>query len=479
MRAFRKYIVALVILVLVPLCTSILAGQKVASGQNLALSSTRDPEQEFQIAFRVFKFILENYLDEVNVERVIRGAIKGMVESLGDPYSVYMEPSNYQDFVEEMEGSFEGIGINITVKDGYVTVVAPLKGSPAEKAGIRPGDVILGVDGKGVKGLSTTEVSRLIKGPKGSRVVLKVSRRGVGEFDVTVMRDTIELDTVDFKLLGDGIGYIEITMFNEQTGREFTEALTKLKSLGMKGLVLDLRNNPGGLLEPALSVAEHFVPEGPIVYVVTRFGDKKTLRSSTPAEDYPLCVLVNGGTASAAEIVAGAIQDWQTGTVVGTRTFGKGTVQTVINLGGRGGLRLTTAEYLTPAGRSIRDVGLVPDVVVENGSKAVTSPPDPMELTRELKPGMIGLDVLALQERLSFLKFSPGPLDGIYGSLTKKAVLELQRRIGLRQSGHVDEQTVIGLNRLLVESSGKVGLQDHQLDKAVEIVRTKITRDAA
>ena len=462
------------ILLLTFVCSLVLVREGIASGQLYPSVSAVDPEQQFQAVFQVFKFIRENYLNEVETEKLIRGAIRGMVESLGDPYSAYMEPTNYQDFVEEMEGSFEGVGINITVKDGNVTVVAPLKGSPAEKVGVRPGDVIVGVDGREVKGLSTAEITRLIKGPKGSNVVLRVNRKGIGEFDITITRGTIKLDTVNFRVLEGNIGYIEVTMFSEQTAGEFEDALSELKSRGMKGLILDLRNNPGGLLEPALSVAERFVPEGPIVYVVTRYGDKKTLRSSTPAEGYPLCVLVNGGTASAAEIVAGAIQDWQTGTVIGTRTFGKGTVQTVINLGQRGGLRLTTAEYLTPTGRSIRDVGLVPDLIVDNGEATKALVPDQLELTRPLKRGVVGLDVLALQERLSFLGFSPGPLDGIYGKATEKAVMELQRAAGLKASGEADERAVAALNEMLVGFRGRRGQGDVQLEKALEIISRKV-----
>lgn len=312
---------------------------------------------------RALQIIKSRYVEEVPMDTLMTGAIKGMVGSLGDPHSIYMDPKLYKEFMIETEGSFGGVGIVVGVKEKMLTVVSPIEGTPGDLAGIKNGDLILQIDGKDTKDMALDEAVNKIRGPEGSQVVLTI-KRGDQVKDYTLTRTNIQIKTISGKMLPGNIGYIRLAMFNENTGADFIKKYQELESAGMKAVVLDLRDNPGGLLEESVKVAGKFVPHGPVVSVVMRDGHRETHTSSLDAVKYPVAVLVNGGSASASEIVAGAIQDTQAGTLVGTKTYGKGSVQTLMRID-NGAIKLTIAKYLTPNDRSINGIGIEPDVIIE------------------------------------------------------------------------------------------------------------------
>jgi carboxyl-terminal processing protease len=313
---------------------------------------------------RALQVVKSRYVEDVPVETLMAGSIKGMVNSLNDPHSVYMDAKMFKEFMIETEGSFGGVGIVIGTKDKQLTVVAPIEGTPGEQAGIKSGDEIIKIDGQDTKDLALDEAVNKIRGPEGSQVVLTI-KRGQETQDYTLTRSNIQIKTVAGKMLDNNIGYIRISMFNENTGNDFVRKMQELEKQGMKAIVLDLRDNPGGLLDESVKVASQLVPKGPIVSVVTRDGRRETHSSNLEAPKYPLAVLVNGGSASASEIVSGAVQDTGVGTLIGTKTYGKGSVQTVIRLDEGSAIKLTIAKYLTPKDRSINGVGIEPDIKVE------------------------------------------------------------------------------------------------------------------
>ena len=315
--------------------------------------------------FRALQVIKSRYVEEVPTETLAAGAVKGMVQSLGDPHSIYMDAKTYKEFMVETEGAFGGVGIVIGVKDKVLTVVSPIEGTPGEKAGIKSGDQIVKIDGKETKDMALDEAVGKIRGPEGTQVTLTIRRSEQELQDYALTRSNIQIKTVAGKMLPDNIGYIRIAMFNESTGKDLNQKYEELQKQGMKAVVLDLRDNPGGLLEESVKVAGRFVPPGNVVTVIRRDGSRETHASKTDTPRLPLVVLINQGSASASEIVAGAVQDRGTGTLVGTKSFGKGSVQTLFPLGNSGAIKLTFAKYLTPNDRSINGVGIEPDVKVE------------------------------------------------------------------------------------------------------------------
>lgn len=315
--------------------------------------------------FRVSQMLKVGYVSDMSIETLMLGAIKGTMNSLGDPYSVYMDPEMYKGFTIETKGAFGGVGIILGSKDNVLTVVAPIEGTPSDQAGILSGDQILKIDSTDTKDLAIDEAVNLIRGPEGSSVLLTIGRVGEENKDYHIIRSMIQLKTVSGKMLENNIGYVRLSMFNEHTGNDLSAKLEELEGEGMKGIILDLRNNPGGLLGESIKVANHFVPQGPIVSVEGKDGIRKTSFSTLEEIKYPLVILVNGGSASASEIVAGAVQDTGAGTLIGTKTFGKGSVQTVLSLDDSSAVKLTIAKYLTPQGRSIHGVGIEPDIEVE------------------------------------------------------------------------------------------------------------------
>ncbi len=317
--------------------------------------------------------VKKNYVEPVKDKDLIYSAIKGILESL-DPHSSFLPPDMYKDMQTETKGEFGGIGIEITVKDGFPTVITPIEDTPAYKAGLKAGDQIIRIDNKPSKGMSIMDVVKIIRGAKGKPVVLTIWREGFqAPKEFTVVRDVIQVKSVKYRMLDDNYGYIRIAQFQEKTSKDLDNAFKELekqaKEKGMKGLVLDLRNDPGGLLEQAVEVSDRFIEDGLIVYIEGRKKEDSKMKfyAHKSNTDYkgPLVVLVNEGSASASEIVAGALQDYKRAIIVGKKTFGKGSVQTIFPLPDGSAVRLTTAKYYTPKGRSIQGEGVTPDIVVD------------------------------------------------------------------------------------------------------------------
>lgn len=314
--------------------------------------------------FRVMKFIKYAHIKDVSEETLLSGAIKGEVEALDDPYSVYMDAKTYNNWQLSLEGSFTGVGLVLEVKDKALCVVSPLEDTPGEKAGILSGDQILKIDGEDTKNMVLEEAVSKIRGPKDTTVTLTIRHDGNIK-DYPLVRTVIQMKTVSGNMLDHHIGYIRIASFNKETASQFTARLSDMEKQGMQGLILDLRNNPGGLIDACVEVGKYFIPQGPIVSVVRKDDNRETYTSDLPKVKYPLVVLVNGGSASASEIIAGAVQDTGAGTLIGTKTFGKGTVQRIVPLGD-GAVKLTIARYCTPKERFIHGIGIQPDIILEN-----------------------------------------------------------------------------------------------------------------
>ncbi|MTI80533.1 MAG: S41 family peptidase [Firmicutes bacterium] len=314
---------------------------------------------------KVVSIIRTQYLHEVDSDKMMEGAIQGMVESLDDPYSTYLDAETFKQLNQQIHGSFGGLGILVGVEDEYLTVVRPYEGTPAYEAGMKAGDKITEIDDEDAKGIGLDTAINLMRGPIGTEISLTVLR-GDEQKEFTLVREEIRVPTVEGKVMeGTEIGYIVLTQFNDNTPNEMTETLNKLLKKDIEGLVLDLRNNPGGELRSVAKVADQFITKGPVVHIDYKSGDDATYNAEKPGLDLPLVVLQNQHTASAAEILAGAIKDHNLGTLVGTTSFGKGVVQTVFPLDNGAGLKLTTARYLTPDKHDINKKGIEPDVKID------------------------------------------------------------------------------------------------------------------
>lgn len=327
--------------------------------------------KKLDIFARVLSYVENNYVDPVDEEELVYDAIRGLLSNL-DSHTLFLTPEEYREMQADTSGEFGGLGIEIASRDGGLVVVAPIDDTPAARAGIEPGDKLLAIDGESTEGLGVASAVRKLRGPPGSRVTLRIFREGFAEpRDLVLLRDRVRVVSVESRLEPGGVGYVRVKSFQDRTDLQLGRALETLREEHggpLKGLVLDLRNNPGGLLDQAVRVADRFLRDGVIVTTRGRGPGQREEERAHPAgteEEYPLVVLVNGGSASASEIVAGALQDHRRGLLLGTKTFGKGSVQTVIDLEDGSGLKLTVARYLTPSGRSIHEKGIDPDVVVE------------------------------------------------------------------------------------------------------------------
>lgn len=335
----------------------------------------------------VLSIVKKSYVEEVDTKKLIYGAINGMLASL-DPHSSFMPPETYKEMKIETKGAFGGLGIEISIKDGVLTVISPIEDTPAYRAGIKAGDQILKIDDKFTKDLTIMDAVKRMRGNKGTKVVLSIMREGFERpKEFSLVRDIIQVKSIKYKTLDDGYGYIRIAQFQEKTSDDLLKALSALAEANkgkLSGLVLDLRNDPGGLLDQAVKVAENFLDEGKlIVYTEGREKDSQMRFSSRKGDkqpNFPIVVLINSGSASASEIVAGALQDHKRAVVMGVQSFGKGSVQTIIPLSDNSGLRLTTARYYTPSGRSIQAKGITPDIMVEKIELAATEKKDGMHL---------------------------------------------------------------------------------------------------
>jgi carboxyl-terminal processing protease len=336
-----------------------------------APQSNSDTYRQLDLFGEVFERVRADYVEEVSDEQLIEAAINGMLSSL-DPHSSYMNAKSFRDMQVQVRGEFGGLGIEVTMENGVVKVVSPIDDTPAAKAGLKPGDFITHIDGEPVLGMSLNDAVEHMRGPVNSKIKLTIRRQGRDPFDVTVARAIIKIQSVKSHLEGNDIGYIRITSFNEQADSGVRAAMKALKQQSgnhLQGIVLDLRNNPGGLLDQAIAVSNDFLDKGEIVSTRGRHAEDAARYNAKAGGDLtgglPMVVLINGGSASASEIVAGALQDQHRAVLLGTRSFGKGSVQTIIQLPGHGAMRLTTARYYTPSGRSIQAKGIEPDIVVE------------------------------------------------------------------------------------------------------------------
>lgn len=373
----KKIILGAVLLVLVTVAATI-TGVYYAFGLN-PIKMTTDSLRFFQ----VLRFVETQFVNEVNEEQLINGAIAGMMNSLGDPHSIYLNPEMYKELMSHTEGAFGGIGVVMGMKDKDITVVSPIEGTPGALAGIKTGDKIVKINGESTSDIALDQAAARIRGAAGTKVTLTIRRDGEEDADYELTRSNIEIKTVGSELLEDHIGYIRLTSFNEHSGKDVEKAYRELELKGMRGIILDLRNNPGGLLTASVEIGNLLVPKGNIVSIVKRDGTREEYSSALEQVKYPMAVLINGGSASASEIVAGAIQDTGAGTIVGTKSYGKGSVQVVMPMHGQDdALKLTIARYYTPSGRAIDGVGIEPDVVVELDNKSDTQLAKAIEIVK-------------------------------------------------------------------------------------------------
>ncbi len=361
-RARRNYFLCGAIILMGLILLPVIGG-----GYHSALAGTKEVYKNIEIFSEVLRKIETSYVEETDPKELIYGAIKGLVGTL-DPHSFFMTPEEYKELMIETKGSFTGVGIELTIRDKVLRVVSPIEGTPAFEAGIKAGDEIIRIGDKPTKDMSIMEAVKLIRGPKGSDVKLTIRREATEKLiDFVITRDVIPIKSVRSSLLPFDLGYIRISNFQSNTGEELSQALDEMEhNKQLKGLILDLRNNPGGLLSQAVEVADEFLDSGLIVSIKGRDNkeEKSVARKNEKPRKYPMVVLINEGSASAAEIVAGALQDNSKALILGTATFGKGSVQTLFPLSDGSGLRLTTALYFTPRGRSIQASGIKPDIEV-------------------------------------------------------------------------------------------------------------------
>ena len=427
---------------------ALLSGVLIGKGWERTGHATETYE-ELRTFSEVLTQVQKNYVDETKVKDLVQGAIRGMLSTL-DPHSAYMTPEMYKEMQVETKGEFGGVGIQIGVKENRLAVIAPIDGTPAQRAGIKAGDYITKVNEESTKDLTLMDAVQKMRGPKGTKVNLTIQRDGSADpLQFTLVRDTIKIESVKSKVL-DNIGYVKLTQFQEATGRDLGRVLKQFKDQKVQSTILDLRNNPGGLLTAAVEVSEQFLPNGKLVVYTKGRESKKDewfAKGKDQMDDSPMIILVNEGSASASEIVAGALQDYGRAVIVGTTSFGKGSVQTILPLGDGSGLRLTTAKYYTPKGRSIQSTGITPDIVVK---------PQPATTVAKAEG-------------------KPGEKDG--DSKTKSSIAAGPGKEQSSATGKVNEEGVqkngAAPSTPSLDASGEPSLeQDVQLQKAVELLKT-------
>ncbi|MGZ9818263.1 lmo1851 family serine protease [Peribacillus simplex] len=440
-------------------------------GDEKVESLAPDKHAEFEKLYTTYDKIKDNYYEEVDEEKLVDGAINGMIKSLDDPYSAYMDKKEASSFHESISSSFEGIGAEIQEQDGQIMVVSPIKGSPAEKAGVKPNDIILSVDGKSVEGLSSSEAVLKIRGEKGTKVDLSISRAGESEpLELTIKRDTIPIETVYAEMLDDGVAKIQVTSFSEHTVQELKTALEEMSKKDMEGLVLDLRGNPGGLLKQATEMASLFVPNGEVVLQVEeRSGEKVVYKSENDGElKIPVVVLIDDGSASASEIVAAAVSESADIPLIGVKSFGKGTVQAAEDFEDGSNFKYTAAKWLTPEGNWIHKKGIKPDITVKLPDYASLPYISP---DKELKASDSSSEVKAAEEMLKEAGHDPGKIDGFFDEATSNAVIAFQKEQKIKETGTIKDDTTVKLMQVIRE---KILKNDTQVKKAVEVLKKEI-----
>jgi len=481
-KARTVLIMVVVFIVASSVVTTLLTGQGDAPLQGGPPSASEiagekeeaDRHGSFDLAKieEVYETIKENYVFEVSEEELVEGAVQGMMNTLDDPYSEYLNPEAARQLQESLSSSFEGIGAEVTMQNGRVTVVAPIKDTPAEKAGLRPMDQIISVNGENLDGMNLYEAVLKIRGPQGSVAELEIVRPGVAQpFKVSVVRAEIPIETVYSKKVSaqrKTFGWIQLTSFGENTAQRFAEELDKLEREGIDGLIIDVRGNPGGYLEAVRQIGQMLVPyESVITEIEDRSGERIVYRSTLEEpKPYPITVLVDKGSASASEILAAALKEAGQYKVVGQPTFGKGTVQNTVALDDDSQLKITIAKWLTPNENWINEKGVQPDVEVKQPdyfyATYVSSDP-------ELKRDMNNEQVRNLQIVLEGLGYDPGRKDGYYSTKTEQAVKSFQADHDLTVTGRVDQATAEAINEQLL-AKVQDPRSDLQLQKAVEVL---------
>ncbi|SHJ98763.1 carboxyl-terminal processing protease [Geosporobacter subterraneus DSM 17957] len=423
----------------------------------------------------IIYYIQQNYAGQVSEEALMEGAYRGLFEAL-DPYSRYFTPEEFEAFEQMNSGSYSGIGATIGFENNQIVIIAPVEGGPAAKAGIKAGDIIVSVDGIDAKGSSLEKIVDKLLGKPGTKVKLGIRRADEKEilyFNIT--REVIHLPTVKARITEDNIGYIQIIEFNEKVSEGVEKVLADFRQKKVKGIILDLRNNPGGLIDEAVNIADFFIPKGQVVKIVFKDKSSQIYSSMKDAIKMPLAVLINEGSASASEIVAGAIQDTQVGTIIGTQSYGKGTVQSIAPISNGGGIKLTIAKYFTPKGRSIDGVGIKPDIIVNNPDKldlAKLSSFVPMIEEAAAELGSKGLNVYGAQQRLQWMGYTDVKITGVMDETTVEAVKKFQGTEKLKASGILDGETILKLEEQVLKIMHS-SVEDLQLKKAIEVIKNK------
>ncbi|MBE1554740.1 S41 family peptidase [Sporosarcina limicola] len=433
--------------------------------------TTAKERKEFKKLYNAYDEMKNNYYDEIDEVAIIDGAINGMIDALGDPYSDYLNEKEARQLNESISSSFVGIGAEIQEHKGYISVVSPIKNSPAERAGVLPNDLIIAVDGKSIQGMSSSEAVLLIRGEKGTTVTLSIRRGEAAEpFDLKIGRDVIPIETVYAEMLDKGIAHIHITSFSDGTYEELLAALDEMEKLGMKGLIVDVRQNPGGRLDTAIDISDLFVENGKNLFQIEEKGKITEIVTASGSQKVavPVALVMDEGSASASEILAGALRESADVPLIGVKSFGKGSVQTPKNLPDGSNLKLTTAKWLTPDGNWIHKKGIEPDIKVPYPSYAMLPFLDP---TMEMKEGMLSPTVKSAEEMLKAVGYNPGDVDGVFDKQTEKAVKTLQKDLALETTGILLGDTTLGLMK---ELRKKIKDDDPQLMKAKEVLLKKV-----
>ncbi|OAK67946.1 S41 family peptidase [Lederbergia galactosidilytica] len=446
-------------LVIISVCSFLLGAGGIYASMMWIFPNWQDPQSNqesgtvqilpaMEKVAEAYDLIQHAYVEEVDTKKLIQGAIQGMVATLQDPYSVYMDEETAERFNESMDSSFNGIGAQIAIQEGKLVIISPIKNSPAEKAGLKAKDQIIKIDGDSVDGLDLYEASSKIRGKKGTAVTLDIMRSGVSKsLNYEIVRDEVPILTVFSELKESGgkkFGYVEITSFAEGTAKDFEAELKELEAENIEGLVIDVRGNPGGMLISVQEILAQLVTgEKPYVQIEERSGKKQTYYSELEKEKgYPITVLIDEGSASASEILVAALNEINGTTLIGTKTFGKGTVQQPIPLEAGGNLKLTMAKWLTPDGNWIHGKGIDPTIEVQQPAYFNAHA---IEYKEPLKLNMNDENIKFAQEMLKGLGFSPGRIDGYFDEQTEKAVRAFQSIEELPITGEIDEKTVAKL----------------------------------
>ncbi|HWO76591.1 MAG TPA: S41 family peptidase [Bacillus sp. (in: firmicutes)] len=424
---------------------------------------------------RAFDLISTGYVEEIPKEELVEGAIQGMLSALDDPYSVYMDEETTKQFSNTLESEFEGIGAEISKIEGKIYIISPFKNSPAEEAGLKPNDEIISVDGKNVSGMDLYDVTEMIRGEKGTVVNLVIKREGLSKpLEIPVERAEIPNETVftqTFENKGKTIGYIEITSFSENTDEDFIEELKAFEEKGIDGLLIDVRGNPGGLLSSVENILKELVSNTkPYVQIEERRGNQMQYFSNKKeSKEYPVAVLINKGSASASEILAAALKEVEGYTLIGEKTFGKGTVQQAVPMGDGSNIKLTLFKWLTPKGNWIHGKGIEPNVEIGQSEVYYTHP---IQLEEPLKRDMNNENVKNAQVILDSLGFEPGRTDGYFSNQTEIAVKAFQQIKGMKMTGVIDTSTAAAMEKAVIEKMNDPRY-DLQLQTAIEIIAKK------